>query len=58
MEEERKAKARAAVIKCRDKGKREEEENIARRERLRKENEDILRRTAVHRQVIFQTLYV
>ena len=51
MEEEKKVKARAAVTKFRDKKKREEEENMARRERLKKENEDILRRTAVHQQV-------
>ena len=51
MEEEKKVKARAAVTKFRDKKKREEEENMARRERLKKENEDILRRTAVHEQV-------
>ena len=51
MEEEKKVKARAAVTKFRDKKKREEEENMAKRERLKKENEDILRRTAVHEQV-------
>ena len=50
MEEEKKVKARAAVTKCRDKKKREEEEKMAKRERLKKENEDILRRTAVHQQ--------
>merc|ERR1712122_345276 len=46
----KKVKARAAVTKCRDKKKREEEEKMAKRERLKKENEDILRRTAVHQQ--------
>merc|ERR1712227_652252 len=50
MEEEKKVKSRAAVTKCRDKKKREEEEMMARREHLRKENEDIQARTAVHQQ--------
>merc|ERR1711872_792751 len=50
MEEEKKVKARAAVTKCRVKKRREEEENMAKRERLQKENEDILRRTAVHQE--------
>ena len=51
MEEEKKVKSRAAVKKCREKKKREEEENMTRRERLRMENEDIVRRTAVYQQV-------
>ena len=51
MEEGKKVKPRAAVTKCREKKRLEEEENMARRERLRRENEDILRRTAVHQQV-------
>ena len=51
MEEGKKVKARAAVTKCREKKKREEEENMTRRERLRMENEDIVRRTAVYQQV-------
>ena len=51
MEEEKKVKSRAAVTKCRVKKKREEEEKMAKMERLRKENEDILQRTAVHHQV-------
>ena len=51
MEEEKKVKSRAAVTKCRVKKKREEEEMMARREHLRKENEDIQARTAVHQQV-------
>ena len=51
MEEEKKVKSRAAVTKCRVKKKREEEEKLAKMERLRKENEDISQRTAVHQQV-------
>ena len=51
MEEEKKVKSRAAVTKCRVKKKREEEEKLARMERLRKENEDISQRTSVHKQV-------
>ena len=39
------------VTKCREKKRREEEENMARRERLREENEEIRQRTAVHQQV-------
>merc|ERR1711899_647671 len=50
MEEEKKVKSRAAVTKCRVKKKREEEENRARREHLREENEEIRQRTAVHQQ--------
>merc|ERR1712156_1137879 len=50
MEEEKKVKSRAAVTKCRVKKKREEEEKLAKMERLRKENEDISQRTAVHQQ--------
>jgi len=49
-DEERKARNRAALKKFRDKEKKEKEEKARRMEQLRRENEEIEQRTAVHQQ--------
>jgi len=49
-EEKRKAKARAALKKFREKEKREKLEREKRSEHLRRENQDIKQRTAVYRE--------
>ena len=53
-DEERKARNRAALKKFRDKEKKEKEEKARRMEQLRRENEEIEQRTAVHQQVRWQ----
>ena len=50
-DEERKARNRAALKKFRDKEKKEKEEKVRRMEELRRENQEIEQRTAVHQQV-------
>merc|ERR1711971_1042255 len=49
-DEERKARNRAALKKFRDKERKEKEEKARRMEELRRENEEIEQRTAVHQQ--------
>ena len=57
-EEERKAKARAALKKFREKEKREKLEREKRSEHLRRENQDIKQRTAVYREVIIKRYHI
>merc|ERR1711934_496177 len=49
-DEERKARNRAALKKFRDKEEKEKEEKARRMEQLRRENQEIEQRTAVHQQ--------
>ena len=50
-DEEKKARNRAALKRFRDKEKKEKEEKARRMEELRRENQEIEQRTAVHQQV-------
>ena len=50
-EKERKASAKASLKKFRDREKRDREETLRKIDQLKKENREIMQRTAVHKQV-------
>ena len=50
-ETERKASAKASLKKFRDREKRDREETLRKIDQLKKENREIMQRTAVHKQV-------
>ena len=50
-ERERKASAKASLKKFRDREKRDREETLRKIDQLKKENREIMQRTAVHKQV-------
>merc|ERR1712060_326885 len=49
-EKERKASAKASLKKFRDREKRDREETLKKIDQLKKENREIMQRTAVHKQ--------